>query len=70
MGLGEIGLATVQHLSRFQFKLRAWSRSRKAVDGITCFAGHADLPAFLDGCEILVCLLPLTPETRGMNVRK
>ncbi len=66
MGLGEIGEATARQLASFQFKLRGWSRSRKAIEGLESFAGPEELPAFLAGCEILLCLLPLTPETRGM----
>ncbi|MET1026665.1 MAG: glyoxylate/hydroxypyruvate reductase A [Dongiaceae bacterium] len=66
MGLGEIGLAAIEHLARFKFNLRGWSRSRKTVEGADCFAGLEELPAFLTGCDILVCLLPLTPETRGL----
>jgi glyoxylate/hydroxypyruvate reductase A len=66
MGLGEIGEAAARQLAQFQFKLRGWSRSAKKIDGVECFAGAGGLRDFLTGCEILVCLLPLTPETRGI----
>ncbi len=39
---------------------------RKDVAGIESFAGESELPAFLDGLDILICLLPLTPETTGI----
>ena len=65
MGLGEIGQAVATQLTAFKFKLRGWSRTAKTIDGVTCFAGAAQLPAFLEDCEILLCLLPLTAETRG-----
>ena len=42
-----------------------WSRSRKRIAGVAFFAGPDELPAFLSGCDILVCLLPLTRDTRG-----
>jgi glyoxylate/hydroxypyruvate reductase A len=42
-----------------------WSRTRKAVPGVESFTA-AELPAFLARSQILVCLLPATPETAGM----
>lgn len=66
MGLGEIGHAVAAQLTAFKFKLRGWSRSEKQIAGIDCFAGQAGLPDFLSGCDILICLLPLTAETRGL----
>jgi glyoxylate/hydroxypyruvate reductase A len=47
-----------------------WSRSRKALAGIRSFAGEDELPAFLARTDILVCLLPLTPTTRGLLNRR
>lgn len=66
MGLGEIGQAVAAHLATFKFRLRGWSRTAKKIDGVACFAGHEALPAFLQECEIVLCLLPLTAETRGL----
>jgi glyoxylate/hydroxypyruvate reductase A len=66
MGLGEIGRAVAAQLTSFKFKLRGWSRGRKDLPGIESFAGTEALPDFLSRCDILVCLLPLTPETRGL----
>jgi glyoxylate/hydroxypyruvate reductase A len=66
MGLGELGTAAAAKLVEFGFKVRGWSRSPKSLPRVESFAGHAQLPGFLAGTEILVCLLPLTPETRGI----
>lgn len=66
LGLGTLGLAAGRKLLEFGFQVRGWSRGPKQVDGIQSFAGMASLPDFLAGLEILVCLLPLTPETTGI----
>lgn len=66
LGLGELGSAAARLLADYGFKVRGWSRTRKSVDSVECFAGRAELPRFLDGLDILVCLLPLTPETHGI----
>jgi glyoxylate/hydroxypyruvate reductase A len=66
LGLGELGAAAAEKLVEFGFQVRGWSRSPKLVPKVESFAGADQLPAFLSKCEILVCLLPLTPETRGI----
>jgi glyoxylate/hydroxypyruvate reductase A len=66
MGLGVLGCAVLEQLGRFGFERLGWSRSPKPLAEVTCFAGREALPAFLSRCDILVCLLPLTAETRGI----
>jgi glyoxylate/hydroxypyruvate reductase A len=70
MGLGVLGSAAAQALQVFGYQLRGWSRSRKSLDGVACYAGNAELDAFLSETDILVALLPLTPETRGILSRR
>ena len=64
MGLGLLGQAVLRALAPFGFTLRGWSRTLKEVPGVTCYSGPGGLDAFLGGCDILVCLLPLTDATR------
>jgi glyoxylate/hydroxypyruvate reductase A len=66
MGLGQLGQDAIRHLKVFGYKLRGWSRTEKAIDGVETFAGEAGLEPFLAGTDILVNLLPLTPETHGI----
>ncbi|GGE77810.1 2-hydroxyacid dehydrogenase [Niveispirillum cyanobacteriorum] len=70
MGLGTLGTAVLGALRLFGFPLRGWSRSGGDVEGVEIFAGADALPAFLSGCDILICLLPLTDQTRGILCRK
>jgi glyoxylate/hydroxypyruvate reductase len=64
MGLGTLGSDAAAVLRRLGFRVAGWSRSPKQIDGIDCFHGKAQLDAFLQRTDILVCLLPLTPDTR------
>ncbi len=64
LGLGELGATAARELARQGFQVRGWSRTPKSVEGVDCAAGLDALPGFLAGCEILVVMLPLTPETR------
>jgi glyoxylate/hydroxypyruvate reductase A len=66
MGLGELGQAALAALAPHGFRLSGWSRSPRTITGTRCFAGTDALPDFLAEVEILVCLLPLTEDTRGI----
>ncbi|MEM1398962.1 MAG: glyoxylate/hydroxypyruvate reductase A [Pseudomonadota bacterium] len=66
LGLGVLGAATAQALVPFGFHVRGWSRRPKSIPGVQSFAGTEKLNEFLAGCDILACLLPLTPDTEGI----
>lgn len=66
MGLGNLGRAALARLAGFGFPLCGWSRTPHDIEGVRCFAGDAALGDFLAQCNILVCMLPLTPATRGI----
>jgi len=70
MGLGVLGGAVARALLGLGFTVAGWSRTSKHIDGVESFAGDAGLSPFLGRLHILVCLLPLTPETDGIIDRR
>lgn len=63
LGLGELGAAAATALAQLGFRVTGWSRSPRDVAGVRCVAGEESLPEALASAEILVGLLPQTPET-------
>ncbi len=70
MGLGVLGERVALALKQFDFPVLGWSRSAKTVGGVQCFSGTDGLDDFLAASRILVCLLPLTPETDSILNRR
>ncbi|PZR91646.1 MAG: glyoxylate/hydroxypyruvate reductase A [Stutzerimonas stutzeri] len=66
MGLGELGQDAARKLQVIGFDVAGWSRSPKAIEGLSTFAGEDGLTTFLARTDILVVLLPHTPETHGI----
>jgi len=69
LGLGNMGADCAGHLAAIGFDVHGWSRREKppgSIQGVTCHHGPAGLRDLLKRAEILVCLLPLTPETTGI----
>jgi glyoxylate/hydroxypyruvate reductase A len=66
MGLGTLGSTAVPMLRGLGYRVAGWSRSRKVVEGVETHAGAEELDAFLTRSNVLVCLLPSTPETAGI----
>ena len=66
MGLGVLGARVVLALKQFEFPVMGWSWSAKTFDGVQCFSGDEGFKKFLAATRILVCLLPLTPETENI----
>ena len=69
MGLGVLGSRVARALATFEFSVNGWSRSPKTVDGVQCFSGAQGFNDFLFASRVLVCLLPLTPDTRDVMNR-
>lgn len=70
MGLGPMGRASAALLARVGYDVAGWSRRPRSLPGVRSFAGDAEFAAFLARSDVLVCLLPLTPATRGILDRQ
>lgn len=66
LGLGELGTACATALAALNFNVFGYSRSARALPGITCYSGRDGLAATLEVAEILVLLLPQTPATENL----
>lgn len=66
LGLGRLGTAIAQRLTALGFAVSGWSRSQHRLDGVDCYHGDEGLTRMLEATDILLCMLPLTPATRGL----
>lgn len=66
MGMGVLGERVARAVSCFDFPVFGWSRTKKSILGVNCFAGDEQLGSFLSEVRVLVCLLPLTDRTAGI----
>ncbi len=66
LGLGELGRACGAALAALNFPVMGWSRTARDVVGIECHSGDEGLEHVLRRAEIVVTLLPLTPETENL----
>jgi glyoxylate/hydroxypyruvate reductase A len=70
LGFGQLGADAAKKLSNLGFRVAGWSRRPKNIAEGQCFAGEEALANFLSRTHILICLLPLTPATKGILNRK
>ncbi|MBE7637798.1 glyoxylate/hydroxypyruvate reductase A [Sneathiella sp. P13V-1] len=66
LGLGALGMEAARRLKEAGFQVNGWSRNLKEIDGISCHCGTDGLTEVLGKTDILVSLLPLTAQTRGL----
>ena len=66
MGIGAIGSVIATRFVALGFAVRGFSRTDRQLDGVEVFAGADRLADFADGLDIVVSVMPLTPETTGI----
>ena len=66
LGLGVLGERVARAVAQFDFPVNGWSQSAKTIAGVRCFHGADQLDTFLAATRIVVCLLPLTPDTENL----
>ncbi len=66
LGQGAIGSEVARTLANFGYRVSGWSRSQKNIPGVCCVQGSEALPSLLSKTDVLVNMLPTTPETRGL----
>lgn len=66
LGMGELGTAVARRLLSFGFNIAGWKRRPAQLQGIDCYSGSVGMGELLRRSQIIVCLLPLTEETRGI----
>lgn len=69
MGLGQLGTDAVNKLALLGYQVNGWSRSKKQIENVTTYAGADEFDTFLANTDILVNLLPLTPDTQDILCR-
>jgi glyoxylate/hydroxypyruvate reductase A len=66
MGFGVLGQALARQLSVLRYRVIGYRRGAGEVDGMEVFHGADQLEAFMGRSDILVTLMPSTPETKKM----
>jgi glyoxylate/hydroxypyruvate reductase A len=70
LGLGELGAAVAASLAQEGFAVAGWSRSRKTLPGVHNIQGASALAEAVGSSDIVINLLPLTDQTRGILNRE
>lgn len=70
LGAGELGLSALTYLSKFDYQLSCWTRSPKNISNVKNYVGEEGLSNMLENTDILISLLPLTPQTHHILNKK
>lgn len=70
LGLGQIGAYIAEKLAQMGFVVSGWSQSAKSIPKVQSYQGKEGFESCLKQADILINLLPLTPETTGILNRE
>ena len=65
LGLGELGAAAARHFEQQGYQVSGWARTAKQLAGIQCYSGAESLATAVEQADVVICLLPLTPDTNN-----
>ena len=65
LGMGALGRACAEALADLGFPVNGWCRTRKRITGVQMYCGDRWFSNALKGAQIIITLLPLTPQTRN-----
>jgi glyoxylate/hydroxypyruvate reductase A len=63
-GIGSIGGAVASNLASLGFNVKGYSNSKKTLAGVDTYSKEDGLTEFLKDVDIVVGILPLTPQTK------
>lgn len=66
LGLGELGKKSAIRLRDNGFTVSGWSLNEKFISGVKSYSGNTGLFELAQHCQIIVCLLPLTDQTKHL----
>ncbi len=66
MGMGTLGAHVAAELTKLGFTVNGWARTAKQLADVKVYKGEKELDSFLAKSDILICLLPLTPQTENI----
>ncbi|WP_028602222.1 2-hydroxyacid dehydrogenase [Ottowia thiooxydans] len=70
LGLGQLGSKAAYELQRQGFRVLGWSRSPAQIENVECHAGMQALDSVIGQADILVLMLPHTPQTANLLNRE
>lgn len=65
LGMGNLGTDIAKKLVNLGFTVAGYSQRKKELEGVRSFTGEQELPQFLQAVNVIICLFPLTADTRG-----
>lgn len=66
LGLGELGAAAATYFAAQGYQVTGWAASAKQLPAVQCFYGDDGFAPAVQAADLVICLLPLTPQTENL----